>query len=101
MKFMLMMNAPYGTGDWDIATKWPKERLDAHMTGFLDALEAFTNSRFGTICVDLGLTAQGFVFYELQIPFGNPYGRSSGTGSQHAAARSQLVKSMYLSGLVV
>jgi len=77
------------------------QRLDAHMTDFLDALEAFTNSRFGTICVDLGQTAQGFVFYELQIPFGNPYGRSSGTGSQHAAARSQLVKSMYLSGLVV
>jgi hypothetical protein len=77
------------------------QRLDAHMIDFLDALEAFIDGRFGTICVDVGLTAQGFVFYELQIPFGNPYGRSSGTGSQHAAARSQLVKSMYLSGLVV
>jgi hypothetical protein len=30
MKFMLMMNAPRGTGDWDVM-KWPAEDLKAHV----------------------------------------------------------------------
>src|SRR5262245_5072339 len=30
MKFMLMMNAPRGTGDWKINT-WPPQAVDAHM----------------------------------------------------------------------
>jgi hypothetical protein len=30
MKFMLMMNAPRGTGDWAVA-KWPAEDLKAHI----------------------------------------------------------------------
>jgi hypothetical protein len=30
MKFMLMMNAPRGTGDWDVA-KWAPEDLHAHI----------------------------------------------------------------------
>lgn len=29
MKFMLMMNAPRGTGDWGVST-WPPEDLKAH-----------------------------------------------------------------------
>jgi len=29
MKFIMMMNAPYGTGGWDM--DWPKERLRAHI----------------------------------------------------------------------
>jgi hypothetical protein len=33
MKFMLMMNAPRGTGDWDIA-KWTPDDLKAHI-GFM------------------------------------------------------------------
>ncbi|MEO8178477.1 MAG: YciI family protein [Deltaproteobacteria bacterium] len=33
MKFMLMMNAPRGTGDWDVA-KWKPEDLKAHI-GFM------------------------------------------------------------------
>jgi hypothetical protein len=76
-------------------------RVDGYMLAFLASLEELVGGRFGTICVDLGMTERGTVFYELQIPFGNPYGRSSGTGNKHAAARTQLVKSMYLSGQVV
>ncbi|HTJ80474.1 MAG TPA: YciI family protein [Polyangiaceae bacterium] len=30
MKFMLMMNAPRGTGDWGVAT-WPHDDLKAHI----------------------------------------------------------------------
>jgi hypothetical protein len=30
MKFMLMMNAPRGTGDWSVST-WPPEDLKAHI----------------------------------------------------------------------
>lgn len=30
MKFMLMMSAPYGTGDWGIF-EWPPEALNAHI----------------------------------------------------------------------
>lgn len=30
MKFMLMMNAPRGTGDWDVM-RWPQEDLKAHI----------------------------------------------------------------------
>lgn len=30
MKYMLMMNAPRGTGDWDVM-KWPAEDLQAHI----------------------------------------------------------------------
>ena len=30
MKFMLMMNAPRGTGDWDVA-KWPPQDLKTHI----------------------------------------------------------------------
>ena len=33
MKFMLMMNAPRGTGDWDVA-KWAPQDLKAHI-GFM------------------------------------------------------------------
>jgi hypothetical protein len=33
MKFMLMMNAPRGTGDWNVA-KWAPEDLKAHV-GFM------------------------------------------------------------------
>jgi hypothetical protein len=33
MKFMLMMNAPRGTGDWNVA-KWAPEDLKAHI-GFM------------------------------------------------------------------
>jgi hypothetical protein len=33
MKFMLMMNAPRGTGDWSVAT-WPMDDLKAHI-GFM------------------------------------------------------------------
>jgi hypothetical protein len=33
MKFMLMMNAPSGTGDWDVS-KWKLEELKAHL-GFM------------------------------------------------------------------
>jgi hypothetical protein len=36
MKFMLMMNAPRGTGDWAVA-HWPAEDLKAHI-GFMIAL---------------------------------------------------------------
>lgn len=40
MKYMLMMNAPRGTGDWGVM-KWPAEDLQAHikfMKGFTKAL---------------------------------------------------------------
>jgi hypothetical protein len=30
MKYILMMNAPRGTGDWDIF-KWPRKAIDAHV----------------------------------------------------------------------
>ena len=30
MKFMLMMNAPQGTGDWNVMT-WPPQDLKAHI----------------------------------------------------------------------
>jgi hypothetical protein len=30
MKYMLMMNAPRGTGDWDIF-KWPRKDIEAHI----------------------------------------------------------------------
>lgn len=30
MKFMLMMNAPRGTGDWDVM-RWPHDDLQAHI----------------------------------------------------------------------
>src|SRR5260221_11643748 len=33
MKFMLMMNAPRGTGDWDVA-RWAPQDLKAHI-GFM------------------------------------------------------------------
>jgi hypothetical protein len=36
MKFMLMMNAPRGSGDWDVA-KWSAEELKAHI-GFMKRL---------------------------------------------------------------
>lgn len=80
------------------------KRIDNFMLKFLGAFEEHIQGQFGTFCVDLGITADGPVFYELQFPFGNPYGRPlalSGTGSQHAAARSKLIKSMHLSGQVV
>lgn len=34
MKFMLMMHAPRGTGDWAILTEWKPEALEAHI-GFM------------------------------------------------------------------
>jgi hypothetical protein len=40
MKFMLMMNAPRGNGDWNLA-KWPPEDVKAHirfMKGFVEEL---------------------------------------------------------------
>ena len=39
MRFMLMMSAPYGTGDWDILTQWKPDALQAHMR-FMQALNA-------------------------------------------------------------
>lgn len=36
MKFMLMMNAPRGSGDWDV-TSWPLDDLKAHI-GFMKQL---------------------------------------------------------------
>ena len=30
MKYLLMMNAPRGTGDWDIL-KWPRKDIEAHV----------------------------------------------------------------------
>jgi hypothetical protein len=44
MKFMLMMNAPRGTGDWSVST-WPPEDLKAHIN-FM--------KRFGTDLKDAG-----------------------------------------------
>jgi hypothetical protein len=42
MKFMLMMNAPRGDGDWDVA-KWSPEDLKAHI-GFMNTFgEALKN----------------------------------------------------------
>jgi len=37
MKFMLMMNAPRGTGDWDVGN-WSPEDLKAHI-GFMNKLD--------------------------------------------------------------
>ncbi|WP_394841824.1 YciI family protein [Pendulispora brunnea] len=31
MKFILMMHAPRGTGDWDIMTKWSQGEVEAHI----------------------------------------------------------------------
>ena len=33
MKYVLMMNAPRGTGDWDIF-KWPRKDIEAHVAHF-------------------------------------------------------------------
>ena len=38
MKFMLMMHAPRGTGDWGVAS-WPEDDLTAHI-GFMKRLAA-------------------------------------------------------------
>ena len=56
MKFMLMMNAPYGKGDWGVVN-WSKSELKAHidfMTGFNKAL-----SEAGELVGAEGLAAPG------------------------------------------
>src|ERR671924_2055946 len=56
MKFMLMMNAPRGTGDWGVVN-WPAEDLKAHI-GFM---KRFNNelSEAGELVGAEGLTPPG------------------------------------------
>jgi hypothetical protein len=56
MKFMLMMNAPRGTGDWAVV-KWPPERLRAHID-FMHAFNAELRSE-GKLVEAAGLAPPG------------------------------------------
>jgi hypothetical protein len=56
MKFMLMMNAPRGTGDWG-ATKWPEQDLKAHI-GFMKRFHKEL-SEAGELVGGEGLAAPG------------------------------------------
>ena len=56
MKFMLMMNAPRGNGDWNVAD-WPLEDLKAHI-GFMKRLtESLKNA--GELVAAEGLASPG------------------------------------------
>lgn len=56
MKFMLMMNAPRGTGDWSVA-EWPVEDLKAHI-GFMRRFSQEL-SEAGELVAAEGLAAPG------------------------------------------
>src|SRR5258705_11546192 len=56
MKFMLMMNAPRGTGDWNVA-KWAPEDLKAHI-GFMKQF-AMELKNEGALVAAEGLAAPG------------------------------------------
>ena len=56
MKFMLMMNAPRGTGDWNVA-KWAPEDLKAHI-GFMKQLNRELKNE-GALVGAEGLAAPG------------------------------------------
>ena len=43
MKYMLMMNAPRGTGDWGVM-KWPAEDLQAHIRFMKDFTKALADA---------------------------------------------------------
>jgi len=44
MKFMLMMNAPQGTGDWNVMT-WPPQDLKAHIDFMIRLNQELTASK--------------------------------------------------------
>lgn len=56
MKFMLMMNAPRGTGDWGIS-KWPPEDFKAHINFMRRLNDGLT--RAGELVGAEGLTPPG------------------------------------------
>lgn len=56
MKFMLMMNAPRGTGDWGVVN-WPPEDLKAHIKFMKDF--ATELGRAGELVAAEGLAAPG------------------------------------------
>lgn len=56
MKFMLMMNAPRGTGDWDVMN-WKPEELKAHI-GFMRQLNKELREE-GVFVTAEGLTPPG------------------------------------------
>src|SRR4051794_17393179 len=56
MKFMLMMNAPRGNGNWDVA-KWPHEDLVAHIGFMRRFAEGLTAS--GELVTAEGLATPG------------------------------------------
>jgi hypothetical protein len=72
-------------------------RMDAFMLQFLAALEAVTGV-YGTVCVDIGLTENGPMFYEFQIPFGAPYGKVHGVFPEKRSALLAFLHSTILSG---
>lgn len=54
MKFMLLMNAPRGTGDWDVAT-WAHDDLKAHIGFMQEVHDSLTKD--GVLVAAEGLTA--------------------------------------------
>jgi hypothetical protein len=73
--------------------------VDVFMRGFLVAYEALIDAQLATLCIDLGFTQRGPVFYESQLPFGDPY-NWLGKPGQYAAARRALSRSLTWSGAV-
>jgi hypothetical protein len=57
MKFMLMMHAPRGTGDWAILTEWKPEALEAHIGFMRDLNRQLTRS--GELAGAEGLAGPG------------------------------------------
>jgi hypothetical protein len=56
MKFMLMMNAPRGDGDWGVAT-WPLDDLKAHITFMKDFAKDLREN--GLLVAAQGLASPG------------------------------------------
>jgi hypothetical protein len=83
MKFMLMMHAPRGSGDWDVA-KWSPDDTKA-MVAFMKNLNADLQ-REGALVAAEGLTAPG----EARIVRAGPSGKAEVTDGPFAEAKEFL-----------
>jgi hypothetical protein len=71
--------------------------LTSFMLQFLSDLERRLGGPLAVLCADIGITEQGFVFYEAQLPFGKPYRWMR--MSDRKAANQMVLDSLVLSGL--
>jgi len=82
MKFMLMMNAPQGTGDWNVMT-WPPQDLKAHIDFMIRLNQELTASKelVGAEGLDIPANARIVRATGGLVDTVEPYDAASGQGT--------------------